>query len=65
MEETASTGELAMRAGMALTLIAMARAGGGGEGTARAQWRGCRGGWAGINGEATRRGGGARRRMHR
>jgi hypothetical protein len=29
MEETTSTGELAMMAGMALTLIAMARAGGG------------------------------------
>jgi hypothetical protein len=29
MEETASTGELAMMAGMALTPIAMARAGGG------------------------------------
>jgi hypothetical protein len=57
MEETASTGELAMMAGMALTPIAMARAGGG-EGTARAQWRGCRGGWASINGEAMRRGGG-------
>jgi hypothetical protein len=58
MEETASTGELAMMAGMALTPIAMARAGGG-EGMARAQWRGCRGGWASINGEATRRGGGS------
>jgi hypothetical protein len=63
MEETASTGELAMMdmAGMALTPIAMARAGGG-EGTAQAQWQGCRRGWASINGEATRRGG-ARRRM--
>jgi hypothetical protein len=30
MEETASTGELAMMAGMALTPIAMARAGGWG-----------------------------------
>jgi hypothetical protein len=40
MEETASTGELAMMAGMALTPIERARAGGGGEGTARAQWRG-------------------------
>jgi hypothetical protein len=30
MEETASTGELAMIAGMALMPIAMARAGGGG-----------------------------------
>jgi hypothetical protein len=29
MEETASTGELAMMAGMALTPIEMARAGGG------------------------------------
>jgi hypothetical protein len=29
MEETASTGELAMMAGMALTLIEMARVGGG------------------------------------
>jgi hypothetical protein len=64
MEETASTGELAMMAGMALTPIAMARAGGGGEGTARAQWRGYRGGWASINGEETRRGG-ARRWMRR
>jgi hypothetical protein len=53
MEVTASTGELAMMAGMALTPIEMARAGGG-EGTARAQWQGCRGGWASINGEATR-----------
>jgi hypothetical protein len=34
MEETVSTGELAMMAGMALTPIEMARAGGG-EGTAR------------------------------
>jgi hypothetical protein len=56
MEETASTGELAMMAGMALTPIEMARAGGG-EGTARVQWRGCRGGWASLNGEATGRGG--------
>jgi hypothetical protein len=56
MEETASTSELAMMAGMALTPIEMARAGGG-EGTARAQWRGCCGGWASINGEAMRRGG--------
>jgi hypothetical protein len=66
MEVTTSTGELAMMAGMALTPIEMARAGGGGggEGTARAQWRGCRGAWASINGEATRRGG-ARRRMRR
>jgi hypothetical protein len=58
MEETASTGELAMMVGMALTPIAMAR-GGGGEGTARAQWWGCHGGSASINGEATRRGGSA------
>jgi hypothetical protein len=56
MEETASTGELAMMAGMALTPIGTARAGEGGEGTARAQWRDCRGGWASINGEATGRG---------
>jgi hypothetical protein len=42
MEETVSTGELAMMAGMALTPIEMARAGGGGggEGTTRAQWQG-------------------------
>jgi hypothetical protein len=65
MEEMTSTGELAMMAGMVLTPIEMARAGGGGgEGTTRVQWRGCRGGWASINGEATRRGG-ARRRMRR
>jgi hypothetical protein len=32
MEETTSTGELAMMAGMALTPIEMARAGGGGGG---------------------------------
>jgi hypothetical protein len=43
MEVTASTGELAMTAGMVLMPIEMARAGRG-EGTARAQWRGCRGG---------------------
>ena len=53
MEETASTGELAMMAGMALTPMRwLGQA--GGEGTAQAQWRGCRGGWASINGEATR-----------
>jgi hypothetical protein len=63
MEETASTGELAMMVGMALTPIEMARAGGG-EGTARVQWRGCRGGWASLNGEAMGRGG-VRRRMRR
>jgi hypothetical protein len=56
MEETTSTGELAMMAGMALTPIEMARAGEA-EGMARAQWRGCRGGWASLNGEATGRGG--------
>jgi hypothetical protein len=50
MEETASTGELAMMAGMALTPMRwLGQA--GGEGTAQAQWRGCRGGWASINGE--------------
>jgi hypothetical protein len=54
MEETASTSELAMMAGMALTPIEMARV----------QWRGCRGGWASLNGEATGRGG-ARPRMRR
>jgi hypothetical protein len=66
VEETASTDELAMMAGMALTPIEMARADGGGEGTARVQWRGYRGGWASLNGEATGRGGGgARRQMRR
>jgi hypothetical protein len=63
VEETASTGELAMMAGMGLTPMRwLGQA--GGEGTAQAQWRGCRGGWASINGEATRRGG-ARRQMRR
>ena len=56
MEETASTGELAMMAGMALTPMRwLGQA--GVEGTAQAQWWGCRGGWASINGEATRQGG--------
>jgi hypothetical protein len=58
MEGTTSTGELTMMAGMALTPIEMARAGGG-EGTARVQWRDCRGGWASLNGEATGAGGGS------
>jgi hypothetical protein len=31
----------------------------GGEGTTRVQWRGCRGGWVSLNGEATGRGGSA------
>jgi hypothetical protein len=39
MEGTASTGELAMIAGIVLTSIETARAGGG-EGTARVQWWG-------------------------
>jgi hypothetical protein len=56
MEETSITGELAMMAGMALTPIEMARAGGGGgEGTARAQWRGVARAGARLNGEATGR----------
>jgi hypothetical protein len=50
-----STGELAMMVGVALTPIEMAWADGGGEGTARVQWRDCRGGWASLNGEATGR----------
>jgi hypothetical protein len=54
MEEMASNGELAMMAGMALTPIEMARAGEGGEGTARAQWRGFAGAGVCLNGEATR-----------
>jgi hypothetical protein len=63
VEETASTGEFAMMAGMALTPMRwLGQA--GGEGTAKAQWRGCRGCWASINGEAMRRGG-ARRQMRR
>jgi hypothetical protein len=41
MEGTASTDELAMMAGMAITSIETARVGGG-EGTARVQWRGGR-----------------------
>jgi hypothetical protein len=40
MEETASTGELAMMAGMALTPIEMARAGGGGGVRGRLEYRG-------------------------
>jgi hypothetical protein len=57
MGETASTGELAMGAGMVLTPIGTARAGGGGERSAQAQWRGCRGGWRALM--ARRRGEGA------
>jgi hypothetical protein len=56
MGETASTGELAMGTGMALTPIGTARAGRGGEWSAQAQWRSLSRGLAGINGEATRRG---------
>jgi hypothetical protein len=41
MEGTASTDELAMMAGMALTSIETAQVGGG-EGMARVQWRGGR-----------------------
>jgi hypothetical protein len=48
MGETASTGELAMGAGMALTPIGTARAGRGGVKSAQAQWRGCRGGWRAL-----------------
>jgi hypothetical protein len=61
MEETASTGELAKMAGMALTPIAMARAGGGVRG-----WLEHSGGVVAEAGRAlmTMRGG-ARRRMHR
>jgi hypothetical protein len=44
MGETASTGELAMGTGMAPTPIGTAREGCGGERSAQAQWRGCRGG---------------------
>jgi hypothetical protein len=58
MEETVSTGELAMMAGMALTPIEMARAGGG-EGTARHSGRGVAGAGARLNGEATGREGGS------
>ena len=57
MGETASTGELAMGTGMALTPIGTARAGRGGERSAQAQWRGCRGGWRALM--ARRRGEGA------
>jgi hypothetical protein len=60
MEETASTGELAMMVGMALTpmrWLGQVGGGGGGEGTAQAQWRGCRGGWQALM--ARRRGKGA------
>jgi hypothetical protein len=53
MGETASTGELAMMAEMALTPIGTAR----GERSAQAQWRGCRGGWRALM--ARRRGEGA------
>jgi hypothetical protein len=56
MGETASTGELAMGTGMALTPIWTARVGRGGEWSAQAQWRSLSRGLAGINGEATRRG---------
>jgi hypothetical protein len=50
MEETMSTGELAVRAGMALTPMRWLgqAGGGGGEGSAQAQWRGCRGGWRAL-----------------
>jgi hypothetical protein len=41
MEETASTGELAMMAGMALTLIEMARVGGGVRGRLGHSGEGC------------------------
>ena len=54
MEETTSTGELAMMAGMALTPIEMARAGGD-EGTARHSGEGVAGAGARLNGEATGR----------
>jgi hypothetical protein len=63
MEETTSTGELAMMAGMALTSIEMARAGEG-EGTAQHSGGGFAGAGARLNGEATGREG-ARRRMRR
>jgi hypothetical protein len=56
MEETASTGELAMMAGMVLTPMRwLGQA--GGEGSAQAQWQGCRGGWRALM--ARRRGEGA------
>jgi hypothetical protein len=56
MEETASIGELAMMAGMVLTSMRwLGQA--GGEGSAQAQWRGCRGGWRALM--ARRRGEGA------
>jgi hypothetical protein len=42
MEGTASTDELAMMAGMALTSIETAQVGGGGEGPGRVQGRGGR-----------------------
>jgi hypothetical protein len=48
MGETASTGELAVRAGMALTPVGTARAGCGGERSAQAQRLGCRGGWRAL-----------------
>jgi hypothetical protein len=48
MGETVSIGELAMGTGMALTPIGTARAGWGGERSAQAQWRGCRGGWRAL-----------------
>jgi hypothetical protein len=48
MGETASTGELAMGAGMALTPIGTTRACRGGERSAQAQWRGCRRGWRAL-----------------
>jgi hypothetical protein len=47
MGETVSTGELAMMAGMVLTPMRwLGQA--GGEGSAQAQWRGCRGGWRAL-----------------
>jgi hypothetical protein len=56
MGETASTGELTMMAGMVLTPTRwLGQA--GGEGSAQAQWRGCRGGWRAL--VARRRGEGA------
>ena len=58
MEETASTGELAMMEGMALTPMRwLGQA--GGEGSAQAQWRGCRRGWRALM--ARRRGEGGSR----
>jgi hypothetical protein len=63
MEETTSTGELAMMAGMALTPMRWLRqAGGCGVGSSTVAGLSRR--LASINGEATRRGG-ARRRMRR